>query len=92
MHPHERITDPNYFRGVLGNLVANNGHAVRYGLTGEGFFANYQIEREDRVLRFDGRTHKPFHDRPFESFEAENLSEPYSRNDVQEMIAARLTR
>lgn len=91
--PWELVTDPSYFKGVLGNFVylghgpKRNGEAfVRFGLTGTGHGPNYQIECSDgRKIAFRGMGHSEASNIA-DAFEPENISEPFTYDDVVEML------
>lgn len=99
--PHELVEEPDYFRDVLGNMrmvTDKELRRVRFGLTGEGFAPNYEITVPDgnymeTTVRFpiSGLTHKTHHQAP-EPFEAANLTEKFSWEDVLEMLARALNR
>jgi hypothetical protein len=89
--PYQKVTDPDYFRGVLGNLVGpKSGMKVRYGNRGDGRFPNYQtIGVDGKIRRYSGSSHQPYHDQPTVSFEPDHLSDgEFSYQDVQGMLAA----
>lgn len=89
--PYEKVTDPDYFRGVLGNMTGpNSGKKARFGNRGDGRFPNYQVEDADgKIRRYSGQTHQLFHDSPAESFEPAHLSYgEFSYQDVQGLLAS----
>ncbi|TXM94947.1 hypothetical protein [Methylobacterium sp. WL116] len=95
--PWDLVTDPDYFRDVMGTLVtAGLGPKedvwVRFGNTGAGKNPNYQVQGPDgRIVRYSGTTHKAFHLKPDESFEPGNLSEEvFAYPDVVKLLALRL--
>lgn len=98
---HELVEDPNYFRDVLNRMrmVANKElRRVRFGLTGEGIAPNYEITVPDgnymeNSVRFpiSGLTHNAHHQSP-EPFEAANLTEKFSWDDVLGMLERALKR
>lgn len=93
--PWEQVTDPNYFRKVLGNFVAlgcgprrSEVAHVRFGQTGVGHAPNYQIECPDGKKHcFRGMGHAEAPDVK-EEFAPNNLSErSYTYHDVEAMLA-----
>lgn len=99
--PHELVEDPNYFRDVLNSMrtvVNKDLRRVRFGLTGDGIAPNYEITVPDgnymeNSVRFpfNGLTHKAHHQSP-EPFEAANLTEKFSWDDVLDMLKRALKR
>lgn len=96
--PWEKVSDPSYFRKVLGNFSdldlgrKHEGRAhVRFGTTGNGHAPNYQIESDDGSIHcFMGLSsnHKLASE---EQFEADHLSEErFTYSEVQGLLA-RLT-
>lgn len=92
--PWELVTDPSYFRGLMGTMVtAGLGPKedvwVRIGKMGEGKRPNYQVHGPDgRIIRFNGASHSVFHEKPYESFEPENISdEIFTYPDVVKLLA-----
>lgn len=93
--PWEDVSDPSYFRQVMGNIVAlgfgprraESAH-VRFGLTGVGHAPNYQIEAPDGTKHcFRGMGHGEATDAG-EEFAANNLSsETFSYSDIEKMLA-----
>lgn len=93
-HPWELVTDPNYFRGIMGTMVtASLGPKedvwIRIGTTGEGKRPNYQVQGPDgRVIRFNGASHGIFHENSTESFEPDNLSDQiFTYPDIVKLLA-----
>jgi hypothetical protein len=96
--PWEQVTDPSYFRQVMGNMVSlgfgprqpEPAH-VRFGITGIGYAPNYQIEGPDGAKHcFRGMGHAEASEVDDE-FAPGNLSEDrFSYADIQAMLA-RLT-
>jgi hypothetical protein len=96
--PWEKVSDPSYFRAVLGNMVAlgfgpKHGSIAhtRFGNTGIGHAPHYQIEGEDGIKHcYNGLNHSDAKDVDVE-FEPRNLSEEcFTYADIQAMLA-RLT-
>jgi hypothetical protein len=95
MKPWEKVTDPNYFRKVLGQMVAlgfgpkHEGKAhVRFGGTGGGHAPNYQIEDNVGTTHcFRGMSHDPA-TLGDDAFAEKNLSEErFTYAQVQAMLA-----
>ncbi len=93
LKPWEKVSDPSYFRKVLGNMAVlgfgpkQNGKAfTRFGILGTGYAPNYQIEWADGSVHcFTGMDHKEV-DR--DEFDAENLSgEKFTYSDIQQKLA-----
>lgn len=92
--PWELVTDPSYFRKVMGNMVAlgfGPKHAVatvRFGLTGIGHAPNYQIEGPDGVKHcFRGMGHVPCSE-VGEEFAVSNLSaEAFTYEDLKRFLS-----
>lgn len=93
--PWEQVTDPSYFRQVLGKMYAlgfgpkSDGAAhIRFGTTGIGHSPNYQIEGPDGVKHcFKGMGHAEATD-VADEFAPANLSEEqFSYADVEAMLA-----
>lgn len=67
-HIWELVTDADYFRGVMGNMVTSGlgpkqEVTVRFGLEGKGVSPNYQLQSADgRIRRFHGLGHAEFRD------------------------------
>lgn len=89
----EKVTNPSYFKGVLGSFVklglgpkSDSNAYVRFGATGTGHAPNYQIEGDDHSKAcFHGPSHKPFNE---EEFNNSNISEErFSYKEVQNMLA-----
>ncbi|WP_406854636.1 hypothetical protein ABEG18_19095 [Alsobacter sp. KACC 23698] len=92
--PWELVTDPNYFRGLMGTMgTAGLGPKedvwLRIGNMGDGKQPNYQVHGPDgRVIRFHGGTHGKYHENTYVSFEPENLSqEIFTYPDVVKLLA-----
>lgn len=94
MKPWENVSDPSYFRKVLGNFSAVGfgpkleGKAnVRFGTTGNGHAPNYQIEGSDGQRHcFRGMGHDAA-DLGDDAFAAHNLSEEgFTYAQVQSML------
>ena len=88
-HPYQLVQSSDYFRGVLGNMGGrHDGFTVRFGQTGDGTHPHYQIEDRNGAnpRRFRGDNHKPFHDKPRQSFDPDRLSEPVTFGGVQELL------
>lgn len=92
--PWELVSDPTYFRGIIGNFVAlgfgpNRGKSahVRFGLTGNGYAPNYQIEGPDGIKHcFNGLGHGEAPNVEDE-FEADRVStEQFDFRAIQEML------
>lgn len=89
--PYEKVTDPDYFRGVLGNMIGpKSGKKTRFGNRGEGRFPNYQIHDPDgKIRRYSGQPHQLYHENPEASFEPAHLSDgEFSYQEVQSLLAA----
>ena len=93
--PWEHVTDPSYFRQVMGNMVAlgfgprrSEAACVRFGTTGLGHAPNYQIAGANGVKHcFRGMGHAEAFEVDDE-FAAENLStERFTYSDIQAMLA-----
>lgn len=95
--PWEDVTDPSYFRAVMRNFVAmgfgpskGSEAVVRFGSTGGGVHPNYQIEGRDASVQcFRGSNHKEADDLA-EAFIPANISEPFTYDEVSELLKARL--
>ncbi len=94
--PHELVQDPNYFRDVMRNMEwvpGKENRRVRFGLTGEGIFPNYQTGWPEehatahQVRRFSGQTHRAYHRAPLESFDETRLSRAFTWDEVVGMLA-----
>ena len=93
--PWDEVSDPSYFKKVMGNMVglgfgprrSEVGH-VRFGKTGIGHAPNYQIEGPDGVKHcFRGMGHAEAPDVD-EEFAANNLSEQqFTYDEVRSMLA-----
>lgn len=89
--PYEKVNDPDYFRGVLRNMVGpKSGKKARFGNRGDGRFPNYQIQDPDgKIRRYNGQTHHLYHENPEATFEPGHLSYgEFSYEDVQSLLAA----
>lgn len=89
--PYEKVHDPDYFRGVLRNMVGpKSGNKARFGNRGDGRFPNYQIHGPDgKIRRYNGQTHQIYHENPEVTFEPAHLSYgEFSYEDVQSLLAA----
>lgn len=93
--PWEQVTDPSYFRQVMGNIVGlgfgprfDQAAHVRFGTTGIGHAPNYQIEGPDGVKHcFRGMGHDEASEVD-DAFADENLSEDrFTYADIQTMLA-----
>lgn len=91
--PWELVSNPSYFRQVLGNMVALGfgpkftGEAhIRFGNTGIGHAPHYQIEDEGGSKHcFSGLNHKSSSE---EAFESDHLSEErFTYADIQAMLS-----
>ncbi|PZR93478.1 MAG: hypothetical protein DI537_10170 [Stutzerimonas stutzeri] len=91
--PYQKVTDPDYFRGVLGNMVGpKNGIKTRFGNRGDGRFPNYQTQDlGGQVRRYSGQSHQLYHEQPLLTFDPAHLSEgEFSYQDVQDLLSAAL--
>ncbi|WP_430417268.1 hypothetical protein [Parasphingorhabdus sp.] len=93
--PWEDVTDPSYFRKVIGNMVdlgfgrtSSAGALVRFGTTGIGHSPHYQFELPDKsVVCFNGLNHKEA-SIDGEEFANRNLStEQFNYLQVETMLA-----
>lgn len=92
--PWEDVKDPSYFRSVLGNMVklgfgprSNGAGKVRFGRTGDGYAPNYQIEGPEGTKNvFNGMGHAEAR-HVEEEFAEDRLSEQFSYQQVQAMLA-----
>lgn len=97
--PQELVQDPDYFRDVMRNMEwvpGKENRRVRFGLTGDGIFPNYQAgwaaehPMSPQVRRFSGQTHRAYHKAPLETFDEARLSRPFTWDEVVEMLARAL--
>ena len=92
--PWEIVTNPDYFRGILGNLVSKADGTVRFGRTGYGTWPNYQIETSDGTkLPYRGNNHERDPQAPETGYEESNLApDIFDYRGVQSLLAACLER
>lgn len=92
--PWEDVSDASYFRAVMRNMVnlgfgprSNGAGHVRFGRTGIGHAPNYQIEGDDGSKHvFNGLGHKEA-SHIEDEFADDRLSERFSYDQVQGMLA-----
>ena len=90
MEPYQSVTDPDYFRGVLLNLIGPKANlSVRFGNQGDGHSPNYQTQDGEKIRRYSGRSHQLFHDNPLATFEDAHLSSgQFTYEEVQQLLKA----
>ncbi|MEH6724755.1 MAG: hypothetical protein V7703_01265 [Hyphomicrobiales bacterium] len=89
MYPHNEVTDPDYFRDVLGTMNQHGaeGAKVQFGLTGEGVAPNYLVTDSDgKTHPYHGRGHAPFKDAPDNQFAPNRLAPIMLYEDVRQQI------
>ena len=96
----EKVTEPAYFKRVLGNFVAlgagpKKGRTAfaRFGETGIGQSPHYQIELEDgSTFCFNGRNHER-ETESTEGFEPSNLTDrTFDYSSIEAFLAKTLGR
>jgi hypothetical protein len=100
IEPWHNVRDPDYFRGILGNMVRLDSGArnspstiVRLGIGGQGKWPNYQVETATRVRAFMGSSHKPDPRAAGGRYaEAELSARHFSFRDIQQLLEACMTR
>jgi len=57
---------------------------VSLGTTGRGARPNFQVNKADGTVdcRYDGKNYKPFHENEDVTFAPENLTQPYTYEEV----------
>lgn len=92
--PWEQVSDPSYFRKVMGNMFSlglgprrSEEGRVRFGVTGDGHAPNYQIEGSGLKRCYRGMGHAEASDVD-EEFAPANLSDQqFTYKDVEAMLA-----
>lgn len=77
-----------FLRQVLANMREQKGAQVRLGETGKGIQPNYQVTfTPERVNIIRGSSHKIYEREDIDSFYAENISDPFTYQDIENAIA-----
>ena len=101
MFPHERVEDPDYFRDVLLSMEwirHRDERSVRFSTDCITGYPNYQTEYPPghRLQYFprcyDGQTHTPRFPIPSESQIEDYLTEPYTWDQILDLLRRALDR
>lgn len=101
LYPHNLSDDPDYFRDVLLNMEwirIKDQRRVRFYTTGESSPPDYQTEyppshRLHGILRrYSGHTHTLLQPSAATAFDEAHLSEPYTWDDLLELLKYALER
>jgi hypothetical protein len=80
----EHLADAGFYMKAVANMGdAAGGAVLQFGTTGRGVATNYMVTSGNGIaLAFRGATHEPYGG-AVKRFAPRNLSEAYSRADVQ---------